>query len=419
MDQESLLRSPLEYGFRMRSQQLTLSGKTGHVFSAEEKRSMGLQWALTDYRQSAYFGSRDYDGRQRTGYLNLLYDSEMGSPDHRLRFGLSYLYDEYSEMFAGARFQRTERVPGAFAEYTAHITDALTIVAGLRADHHNLFGGFITPRVHLRYSPDEDWVFRVVAGRGQRTANIFAENISTLASARQVVLPPASSSSTLQPEVAWNYGVNLTHYFLWDYREATIALDVYRTAFDKQVVVDFDSDPREIRFTDLAGRSYSNSVQVELTMQPFERFDTRVAYRYLDVRQTIGGVLRERPLVSRHRAFVNLAYATEREDAGEAQMSYDLTVQWFGSKRIPDTGGNPAGLQVPSSSPGFVLVNTQVTRSFVAGLDVYVGVENLFGFRQNQTILDPENPNGRYFDTSLVWGPVAGRMVYAGVRWKI
>lgn len=154
-------------------------------------------------------------------------------------------------------------------------------------------------------------------------------------------------------------------------------------------------------------------------MQPLERLDTRVAYRYLDVRQTIGGVLRERPLVSRQRAFVNLAYRTEEEEGEDGRMSYDLTVQWFGSKRVPETGTNPAAFQVPSSSLAFVLLNVQVTRAFRAGFEVYAGVENALGFRQGRPILDSANPNGKYFDTSLVWGPVAGRMAYAGLRWRL
>jgi hypothetical protein len=56
---------------------------------------------------------------------------------------------------------------------------------------------------------------------------------------------------------------------------------------------------------------------------------------------------------------------------------------------------------------------------FFVGLDLHPGVENLLGFRQNQPIIDPGNPNGRYFDTSLVWGPVTGRMAYRGFRWRM
>jgi hypothetical protein len=52
-------------------------------------------------------------------------------------------------------------------------------------------------------------------------------------------------------------------------------------------------------------------------------------------------------------------------------------------------------------------------------LDFYVGGENLFDFRQTLLINQADNPFGSYFDASMVWGPVIGRMVYGGVRWKL
>jgi outer membrane receptor for ferrienterochelin and colicins len=277
----------------------------------------------------------------------------------------------------------------------------------------------VTPRLHIRYAPDQDWVFRAVAGRGQRTANPLAENMAYLASSRKVQIPNGTSGYSFAPEIGWNYGMNLTHYFLWDYREATVTVDFYRTTFDQQVVVDLDSSPREVNFTNLDGTSYSNSLQLQLSMQPLERLETRAAYRFLDVRQTLAGSLRDRPFVARHRAFINVAYSTEREDPDEPQMLYDLTVQWFGSKRLPDTRQNPLAFQVRENSPSFVMVNTQVTRSLFKNLDVYLGVENVLDFRQDNPILDPENPNGSYFDSSLIWGPIGGRVAYLGLRWGI
>jgi outer membrane receptor protein involved in Fe transport len=86
---------------------------------------------------------------------------------------------------------------------------------------------------------------------------------------------------------------------------------------------------------------------------------------------------------------------------------------------LPDTYQNPAAFQVAEYSPSFFLLNAQVTRSFFAGLDVYLGVENLLNFRQENPILDPSNPDGPYFDSSYLWGPVSGRMVYVGMRWRI
>jgi len=102
-----------------------------------------------------------------------------------------------------------------------------------------------------------------------------------------------------------------------------------------------------------------------------------------------------------------------------AQMLYDLTVSWVGKKRLPSTAANPEAYRVTSYSPPFFLVNGQVTRSLFAGLDLYLGVENLFDFRQGHPIVSAADPSGPYFDSSLIWGPVSGRMVYGGVRWRM
>jgi len=421
LDKSLLALRPAEYAFTMNGDQLRVWGKTGYVFPQKQYQSVGLQWSLTRNRQNSFFNSHEYAANEEAGYVNVIYQSIFDNTMHKFRTGLSFLYDNYDETFKHIRYQRTEQVPGAFFEYTYTPGDEFSMIAGVRADNHNLFGTFFTPRLHLRYTPQEDWVFRAVAGRGQRTTNIFAENMAYFASARHVAVLPSNTKSLygLDPEIASNFGLNVTHYFMWDYREATIAVDFYRTEFDKQVVVDLDANAQQVHFYNLRGESYSNSVQVELNIQPIEKLDTRVAYRFYDVRQTINGTLRERPFVAQHRAFINFGYATEREEEDDVQMLYDLTLQWFGKKRLPDTETNPAGLQSRSSSPNFILVNTQITRSFFAGLDVYLGIENLLNFRQSNPILDAANPNGSYFDSSLIWGPIYGRTAYVGLRWRI
>jgi outer membrane receptor for ferrienterochelin and colicins len=419
MSQSALAANPSEYGFRTKSRQWRFAGKTGHVFSAEDRRSVGLQYSYADYRQDAFFGPRNYAGRERTGYVNLLYESNLGPDNHHLRLGLAFLYDGFDEQFAGASYRRTERVPGAFAEYTFTQDEVFSMVAGIRADHHNLFGSFLTPRLHLRYALSEDWVLRAVGGRGARSANVFAENIAYLASARAFDLPSSSSEYPFDQEVAWNVGFNVTRYFTWDGREGTIVADFYRTMFDRQVVVDLDRNPQEVVFQNLAGRSFSNSIQLELNAQPVRGLDTRLAYRFLDVRQTTAGTLQHRPFVARHRAFLNLGYTTDQEGPDDPRMMYDVTLQWFGAKRLPETDLNPAEFRVRGMSPEFALINLQATRSFTLGFDLYLGVENLLDFRQADPIVDAANPTSRYFDSSYIWGPVAGRMVYIGLRLRM
>jgi outer membrane receptor protein involved in Fe transport len=192
--------------------------------------------------------------------------------------------------------------------------------------------------------------------------------------------------------------------------------DFYRTDFEQLVLADLDSNPRQVQFYSAPHGSYSNSAQMELNIQPLERLDVRISYRYLDVKQKLNGIWHERPFTAQHRALATVSYATRRDQPDDPQTSFDVTMQWFGKKRIPETLLNPYSMRVLAYSPSFLTMNLQVTRTFIKGLDVYIGIENLFDFRQINPILDGVNPQGSYFDASLIWGPVTGRMAYAGLR---
>ena len=64
-------------------------------------------------------------------------------------------------------------------------------------------------------------------------------------------------------------------------------------------------------------------------------------------------------------------------------------------------------------------MNTQVTKDFSDRWSVYLGVENLNNFTLNNPIISAAEPFSEYFDSSLVWGPIFGRMAYAGFRYRL
>ena len=67
-----------------------------------------------------------------------------------------------------------------------------------------------------------------------------------------------------------------------------------------------------------------------------------------------------------------------------------------------------------------MLMNAQVSKSWRDGnFEVYVGGDNLTNYLQNKAILGANAPFGNGFDASMIWGPVRGRNIYAGLRWKI
>jgi outer membrane receptor for ferrienterochelin and colicins len=426
------------YGTTQATTRYTGYAKTSYTWPTRPFQSLGLLLSGTshDFTSAYSFGPvssprtiRNYDGEQRTGLGTLLFQSVLGNTAHVYRAGLSFLYDDYQEIFkdgisystelpeetyARQHRNRREQVPGAFAEYTYQNSRNLTVVAGLRADHHNLYGWQYTPRLNVRFDAAKNTVLRVSAGRGFRVANPIADNAAMLASAREFVI-----GSNLQPERAWNIGGSFTQYFTLLGRPATFVTDYYHTEFDNQLVADMYSAPQLILLDNLepGGRSFARSLQAELQIEPVKGLQAKGAYKYLDVQTTYDGELLAKPLTPSHRAFLNLGYATAFD-----KWRADLTVQWFGQRSLAHVSGDGhthgAADRTLSTAPRFAVLNTQVTRAFKR-LEVYVGVENLTDYRQPNPIDSAATPFGPTFDAAMVWGPVFGRLSYAGLRYRI
>jgi hypothetical protein len=389
--------------------------KIGKVSESKPNQSIGLQLSGIYHDQEAIYGNNIYDASQGSFYGNFLFQGIFRNTNHKYRMGLSFMADNYIENLNGASYDRLETVPGTFFEYTYTFLEKFNLVAGLRADYHNIYGVFATPRLHIRYAPVENTIIRLSAGRGQRTANIFSENVGILASSRELVIEGDNSNKPygLDAEVAWNYGVNITQHFTLDYREGLVSLDFYHTNFENQIVLDLDRNPHQAVFYNLDGQSYSNSFQVQLDYELIKRFDVRLAYRWFDVKTTFDGVLLRKPLVSEQRAFINLAYETRNF------FKFDYTLNWQGNKRIPSTISNPDEYQVPVKSPSFFVMNLQVSKFWQKGFEIYAGIENVLDYKQENPILASDQPFSPYFDGSLIWGPVFGRNFYLGLRFKI
>ncbi len=409
---------PRLYGTQVKAERQEGWLKVGYLFSKKIYKSIGLQVQAVNQQNDAFFGNNTYNGKQESFYTNLIYQSLINNTNHKFRTGFSFSYDKYDEQLYNYnlyRFNRKEIVSGVFGEYTYTYLPDFTLVLGNRIDYNNLYGVFYTPRLHIRYALNKQAVLRLSAGRGQRTANIIAENTGILVSARRFVFSPDYNQNAygLQPEVAWNYGLSFTKDFKLNYRKGTWSVDFYYTHFINQIVVDRDYSAQQVLFYNLNGSSYSNSLQFQLDYEPVKRFDVRLAYRLYDVQSQYLSGLHMAPLIAKHRAFVNAAYTTKNK------WSFDVTWNWIGQKRLPYTLNNPNDLQLNSFSPSYSIVNTQISKSmFNKKFDVYAGIENLFDFKQYNTIIDAQNPFGSYFDASMVWGPVFGRMWYTGLRLK-
>ena len=288
------------------------------------------------------------------------------------------------------------------------------MVAGARTDFHNLAGTQFSPRINFKYDFSPKTIVRLSAGKGFRTANVFAESQQFFASNRTLeIIDNQGKIYSLKPEIAWNYGISLQQEFKLFGRKATWVTDFFRTDFQNQVLADLEN-PQKIVFYNLNGESFANSLQTQLDFSPAKNLDLRLAYKYYDVEADFQSGRKEVPFMAKNRGFFNAAYSTKKEGKDNF-WTFDTTLQFVGKQRIPYTQSNPQNLQLPEFSDSYMTLNAQVAYQFNKHIRAYFGGENLTGYQQTNPILDAQNPFGNYFDGGMVYAPIMPANLYVGL----
>lgn len=280
-------------------------------------------------------------------------------------------------------------------------------MAGVRFDHSSEYGTFVTPRFHVKWQVNDILGLRASVGKGLRTVHALAENNYLLASGRELTI------DKLGQENAWNYGVSAALNIPIAKKTLKVNAEYYYTHFGNQAVIDYDSDPSRITISDLKGRSYSHTFQVDATYDFFRGMTVTAAYRYNNVKSTYGGQLLRQPLTSKYKGLLTASYKTPL-----GLWQFDATLSLNGGGRMPKAyttaDGTPSW---ESTYPAFAQLNAQITRWF-RKFSVYVGGENLTGYKQKNPIINAANPWSSTFDPTMVWGPVEGARAYIGIRYK-
>lgn len=406
---KEMLRSQSSpYGIGIENQLLEAVFKAGYVFPSQNSAIALLTNAVAQSMDS-FYGMNNYVGDETRFYANLIWTQDLDSRGfHTLNSGASFFLNNFDERLNLRAMDRKESVSGIFSEYTLKPSDKLTLMAGVRADFHNMYGTMLTPRMHFRYQPDPRWTFRLSGGKGYRTANVLAENSFLLSNFRELVF-----DETIQEE-AWNYGFNFIQNYSVADRDLTISAEFYRTDFQKQLIVDRESSNQQLVISPLDGKSYANSWQVDVRYPVIKNLDLLVAWRQNDVKQTIGGELVEKPLTSRYKGLITMNYTTNLK-----KWMFDYTLQFNGGGRLPllpDPSLNMAGMN--DEFPAYTIMNAQITRYF-RHWSIYAGAENLTDYIQHHAVIGYENPYDPGFDATRIWGPVSGRRIYMGLRFTM
>jgi outer membrane receptor protein involved in Fe transport len=397
---------PIGYGVSMHARHVDVYAKTG-FFTKKPMRSIGIVYNIKYQEMNGAFGNRAFSGKEKRAYVNAIYDDILGTSDHKIKAGASFVGLMMEQKADQLSQVRSEIVPGVFAEYT-YTGARLSAVIGGRYDQHLTYGGQFSPRIHAKYALTQRSDVRITAGKGWRVPNYMIDNISLLANSKTWIAP-----TEIKPEISWNAGISLVKDFKVFEKNGNISVDFYHTLFQNQLIVDRDAALDAIVFQNLANSSYSNSFQVEWSYSPLKNFELRLAYKHLDVNALYDGVMRQQVMIPKNRGFVNLAYRSRNK-----RWDFDATCTVYGASRLPLVLQSSGMENHDEQSPVYPMVNGQITHIYKKW-NFYIGGENLANFKQANPIIDAQNPFGSSFDANRVWGPIMGWNVYAGVRFAV
>ena len=376
--------------------------KNAYVVDYQKNASIALMLHGSWHDADNTFGRSFYDVTQKNGYAQLMYESDL-TEAHNLAAGLSLnhdLYDEASSLYQNRQALDRETSSGGYLQYTYKLKKKLTAMLGGRWDYSSRYGGFFTPRVHLRYSPTDKLTLRTSAGKGRRTPHALAEHSQMMASGRTFYF-----AERLKQEEAWNVGVSAHLMLPVKERNLEVNAEYYYTDFQNVLVVNVDGarGAHTISFENLDGSSYSHTVQVDVTYPFAGRWEVMAAGRFNDVRTTYDGELRIQPFSPRMKGLLTLSYKTNLDI-----WRFDVTGQLNGKGKRYDQTDYPTYFQLQA----------QVSREF-RYFTLYAGGENLTAYRMDEPILHAENPWSEAFDATQVWGPTHGAMAYVGLRFHL
>ncbi len=349
-----------------------------------------------------------------------------------IKAGLSAMAAITNQRFSEALSQSTvfsfnlnqqfiENQIGAFSEFV-YATETFTLVTGLRADYHNHFGWFAVPRIHGKWELNKKNKLFFQTGIARRNPVVIAENVPNLFSDRSILLnnnllwmtsPNNKLPFYMQQEEGWNSGISFVKNFMFLGYPSDIMLDVFRTQFISQIVVDRDANINSINIIRNTGSEagFTESFHAEWSFIPKIRFKVKLAYRYVNNQQFLGNEFRIQPFQSRHRGLVTVHYKTR------SNWYFDLLSQINGPKRIVNYQITNNNVEF---SPTYAIVNLQIRKVLKKGWELYAGIENIGDFKQKSPIFEGINLVGQSFtDPGFGWGPANGRMTYLGFRWEV
>ena len=398
------------------------------------KENMLFSFSYNDHDQNSVYGDIPYLAQQRIGFGQLTWDKKLGKND--LLFGAAIRYNYYDDNTpATSGFQRNDPdkiwIPSLFAQNEIAIAEQHSLLMGLRYDYDSRHGSIFTPRAAYKWKISNNDIFRVNAGTGFRVVNLFTEEHAALTGAREVVI-----AEELKPERSANINLNYLKKIYAD-NGTFIGLDasLFYTHFSNQILPDYDTNPNQIRYANLNGKSVSKGFSANVDMAFPDGLKLILGATYLDVSVTEGQRTTRQILTESFSGTWSISYPIH-----SLNIAIDYTGNLYGPMRLPLLGDLDPRREF---SPTWSIQNIQFTYKGIDKFELYTGIKNLLNWTPNRgnpfiiarandpfdknvvfdpsgnAIATPGNPYALTFDPTYVYGPNQGIRGFLGLRYTI
>jgi outer membrane receptor for ferrienterochelin and colicins len=405
------------------------------VSTVNAGQGVSIDISYNYHLQDSYYGTIKYYATQQVAFAQLRWNKKFGK--HDLLTGVPFRYTYYDDNtpttgnIDGTNKPQQSFLPGVFIQDEYKANQSLTVLGGMRYDHNNEHGNIFTPRLSLKYSPDNSNAFRLSFGNGYRVVNLFTEDHAALTGARDVVI-----AANLKPEQSWNANVNYTAMVRHENGFINIDLSGFYTYFTNKIIGDYFTDPRKIIYDNLDGYAISKGITVNSDASFTNGFKIIAGITLMDVydikKDTYGKRVKSPQLFApSFSGTFAISYALPKQKLG-----IDLTGRINGPMFLPVVPNDFRN----AKSPLYGIINLQVTHSIKTQMELYAGVKNLLNFLPINPLLHPDDPfnkrGGKYFDndgkprpdtnpynyvfdTSYNYAPMQGAKLYAGIRYQL
>jgi outer membrane receptor for ferrienterochelin and colicins len=396
--------------------------------------NMLFSFSYNDHDQNSVYGDVPYLAQQRIGFGQLTWDKTLGKND--LLFGTSIRYNYYDDntpATSGGEENEPDRVwiPSLFAQNEIAVAEEHSLLMGLRYDYDSRHGSIFTPRAAYKWKITDNDIFRINAGTGFRVVNLFTEEHAALTGAREVVIAEA-----LKPERSSNINLNYLKK-MYAGNGTFIGLDasLFYTHFSNQILPDYDTDPNQIRYANLDGKSVSKGFSANLDMAFPSGLKLILGGTYLDASVTEKEVTTRQILTERFSGTWNISYPIQ-----SLNLAIDYTGNLYGPMRLPLLGNLDPRKEY---SPTWSIQNIQFTYKGFNNFELYTGIKNLLDWTPNRgnpfiiarandpfdkdvafdsngnALATPNNPYALTFDPTYVYGPNQGIRGFLGLRYTV